>query len=264
MNLFIYCVIGIIGVLFGSFFTLAVYRLPKGEDILYTRSYCTKCKHRLNFLDLIPVLSFIFLGGKCRYCKETISKRYIIFEILTGMLFILLAFCMKIEINNFIFNLPLLTYNILFLAILIMSIGMMKESKYFSTSTVLFGILFRTIYLVFFDVSIFKTYFLYAAELLLVCLIIYTIIDSMRLKKGRNDNFLNLSLFTSFLAYNFGIVITLIIVLCVLIIILVSKRLVKKIENPLILLAILSICILFIKHIDFLSKIYENICRWII
>ena len=78
MDIIIYVIIFIIGIVFGSFYTLAVYRIPKGQDITHTRSYCPKCNHKLSFLDLIPVFSYIFLRGKCRYCKEKIKKKYFI------------------------------------------------------------------------------------------------------------------------------------------------------------------------------------------
>ena len=75
MSTILYIYIFLIGITFGSFFTLATYRIPKREDIIHTRSYCPKCKHKLSFWDMIPVFSYIFLKGKCRYCKNT-SKIY--------------------------------------------------------------------------------------------------------------------------------------------------------------------------------------------
>ena len=72
-NIILYICIYFVGITFGSFFTLAVYRIPLRKDIVYTRSFCPKCNHRLEALDLIPVFSYIFLGGKCRYCKKKIS-----------------------------------------------------------------------------------------------------------------------------------------------------------------------------------------------
>jgi len=264
MNIFIYCVIGIIGVLFGSFFTLSVYRIPRGEDITHTRSYCPKCEHKLGFFDLIPVLSYIFLGGKCRYCKETISKRYILFEIFTGILFILLALTMGINVSNLIIRLPELVYNILFLAIIIMIIGMAKEANHINVTTILFGILFRTIYLAFFDLEMFKISFLQTAELLLICLIVYTIMAMLKVNETRFENFLELALLVSFIAYNFGLMIT----TCTMLLALISKILNKFIcrikINPAVYIGIITICILLTKNIDFLSNIYENISGWII
>lgn len=78
----------IIGTLFGSFFTLATYRIPRKQDIVFKRSYCPNCGHELGFFDLFPVLSYIFVGGKCRYCKEKISIRYPLFELSNGLVFV--------------------------------------------------------------------------------------------------------------------------------------------------------------------------------
>lgn len=79
----------IIGTLFGSFFTLATYRIPRKQDIVFKRSYCTNCKHELGFFDLFPILSYVFLRGKCRYCKEKISIRYPLFELANGIFFLI-------------------------------------------------------------------------------------------------------------------------------------------------------------------------------
>lgn len=89
LQIFIVLNVFIIGTLFGSFFSLATYRLPRKQDIVSTRSYCPNCKHNLGFLDLIPVLSYLFSGAKCRYCSEHISARYILMELTNGLLFIL-------------------------------------------------------------------------------------------------------------------------------------------------------------------------------
>lgn len=63
--------------------------MPKGESLLYPPSHCTKCNKRLGPLELIPILSFLILGGKCKNCKEKISWFYPIFEFSSGVLFAL-------------------------------------------------------------------------------------------------------------------------------------------------------------------------------
>lgn len=86
-----YLLIIIFGLIVGSFFNVCIYRIPlKKSIILPERSYCPKCNHFLGVLDNIPIFSYIFLRGKCRYCKEKISPRYIIVEALTATLFALL------------------------------------------------------------------------------------------------------------------------------------------------------------------------------
>ncbi len=86
-----YLLIIIFGLIVGSFFNVCIYRIPiKKSIIVPERSYCPKCNHFLGVLDNIPIFSYIFLKGKCRYCKESISPRYIIVESLTAILFALL------------------------------------------------------------------------------------------------------------------------------------------------------------------------------
>jgi len=85
MELILYIIIFIIGTVFGSFSTLAIYRIPQKKNITTERSFCPNCKHKLNFIDLIPVWSYILLGGKCRYCNKKISSSYFFIETLMGI-----------------------------------------------------------------------------------------------------------------------------------------------------------------------------------
>jgi prepilin signal peptidase PulO-like enzyme (type II secretory pathway) len=73
------------GSIIGSFLNVLILRLPE-EETMSGRSHCMHCKHELGFLDLFPIFSYVFLGGKCRYCKKPISRRYIYIEIITGFL----------------------------------------------------------------------------------------------------------------------------------------------------------------------------------
>ena len=78
METIIYIIIFLIGAMFGSFFTLAVYRIPRREDITHTRSYCPKCNHKLGFFDMFPILSYIILGGNTNgglYSLRYLNKR---------------------------------------------------------------------------------------------------------------------------------------------------------------------------------------------
>lgn len=77
----------IFGTIFGSFYNVVGYRIPKGESLLYPSSHCTKCNHKLKPLELIPIFSFLIQGGKCKKCKDKISWFYPIFEFSSGLLF---------------------------------------------------------------------------------------------------------------------------------------------------------------------------------
>jgi len=85
-------VAGLYGLAIGSFLNVVIWRLPRGQSVnAPTWSYCPNCQRRLGTLDLFPVLSFLLLGARCRYCKQPISWRYPGVELLTGVLFALVA-----------------------------------------------------------------------------------------------------------------------------------------------------------------------------
>ncbi len=85
----VYIIICIFGLLIGSFLNVCIYRIPKGESIAFPPSHCSRCNHSLSALDLIPVVSYLALKGRCRYCKEKISPQYPIVETLVSVLFLL-------------------------------------------------------------------------------------------------------------------------------------------------------------------------------
>ena len=84
----------IFGLCFGSFANVCIYRLPKSKQVLTNRSFCPKCKKKIKWFDNIPLVSFLFLNGKCRSCKKKIPLQYFIIEFLTGLgfLFIFLSY----------------------------------------------------------------------------------------------------------------------------------------------------------------------------
>ena len=82
-----YIIVTAVGLIFGSFTNVLIARIPAGESIVTPPSHCPRCGHRLGVLDLVPVLSWLFLKGKCRYCQEAISIRYPAVELLTAALF---------------------------------------------------------------------------------------------------------------------------------------------------------------------------------
>src|SRR5258708_25979343 len=76
------------GACIGSFLNVVVWRLPRGESLVTPPSHCPKCNTPLAWYDNIPVFGWIFLKGRCRYCREPISPRYPIVEAITGGLFV--------------------------------------------------------------------------------------------------------------------------------------------------------------------------------
>ena len=82
----------ILGLIIGSFLNAVIFRLPDGKSFLTGRSECRHCHRELGPTDLVPVLSFLFLRGRCRYCKQPISWQYPLVELATGIVFALLCF----------------------------------------------------------------------------------------------------------------------------------------------------------------------------
>ncbi len=91
------------GLLFGSFYNVLIYRLPLDKPVHRGRSYCPNCNTKLKALDLIPVFSYVLLGGKCRYCKNEISFRYPAIELITGALFFVSYRLHGISYETFLF-----------------------------------------------------------------------------------------------------------------------------------------------------------------
>ena len=82
---------GVFGAVIGSFTNVCIYRIPEKRTVVKGHSMCMTCGHELGALDLVPIFSWLFLGGKCRYCKTPISSRYIKIESLTALAYMLMA-----------------------------------------------------------------------------------------------------------------------------------------------------------------------------
>lgn len=131
----------IFGLVFGSFFNVCIYRIPREENIAFPPSHCANCGRKLKEYELIPVISWVVLRGRCRSCKEKISCIYPLVELITAFTFLITYMNFGISINTF-------KYIILF-SILIIStfIDIKTKEVYFSISLVgfIFGIIFIVI-----------------------------------------------------------------------------------------------------------------------
>ena len=96
----------VLGTVFGSFLNCAAWRISRHMSFLKGRSICPNCRHELSAMDLIPIISFLLFRGRCRYCKEKISIRYPITELIFGILSLLTFVSTGITplfLRNFIF-----------------------------------------------------------------------------------------------------------------------------------------------------------------
>ncbi|MBQ6820465.1 MAG: prepilin peptidase [Clostridium sp.] len=129
----------ILGICIGSFLNVCIYRIPKENSIIYPNSHCINCGYKLRVIDLIPLLSYIFLKGRCRKCKERISIRYIIVEMLNGILYLLIYLKFGFNVNSIFYCL---------LASLLIVISFIDlETKYIYTSTTIIGVIIGIVYI---------------------------------------------------------------------------------------------------------------------
>lgn len=88
-----------LGAIIGSFLNVLIYRLPRGENFVLSRSHCPHCDTLIRWYDNIPIVSFIVLRGRCRQCKESISWRYPLIEFATAAIFLCSYLCYGLTIR---------------------------------------------------------------------------------------------------------------------------------------------------------------------
>ena len=192
MSVLIYVILGGTGLLTGSFLYLVSDRLINRKNFVTGRSECFDCKTKLAPWDLIPVISFILLGGKCRYCHKKLSLLYPISEILTSLTFIFAYYLVQIKTLDLIY-LPYCLIGFSLFLIIIFSDYNYYEIPF---SLVVVGSLFSLIYriLILQNINL-SNYLPEAASVLGIALFFYLIIFLSRGGMGGGD--LKLSVFIS-------------------------------------------------------------------
>ena len=231
VNTIFYILIFIIGTLFGSFSTLAVYRLPLHQNITNKRSYCPNCNHKLSFFDMIPILSYIFLGGKCRYCKKKIRIRYLLLEIMTGTVFLLFALALKIDLYNLeISKMVYLIIGLLYISGLMIIAGIDKEKRRINKPVLVYEIVILSIYMIY--LYMVEQTNIYRYVIYLSLLVLLFVIDTFVLKKKNKDSYLIeiivLSIIQVVFKYSYGFILTTIIMLLSISIEDLIRRIIKK------------------------------------
>lgn len=150
VEMFIYILLFMIGIYFGSFFTLATYRIPKKENITYKHSYCPSCNHKLGILELVPLFSYILLAGKCKHCKQKIGIRYFLLELLGGITFVLFGASLHFIVPEIDSNkIAYLILGILYFSSLFILGGIDKENHTIQKSVLIYGIIVSIGYMIY-------------------------------------------------------------------------------------------------------------------
>ena len=170
MEIFFYIIIFMIGITFGSFYTLAVYRIPKGQDITHTHSYC--------------------LGGKCRYCKQKIRPRYLILEALSGLFFVAVAYLMGLSVYDFD-KIKIIEYVffVLYFTFIVLMAGIDKEYRTINKPVLMYGVIISIMYIVY--LYIIEKTSIYRYAIYLVLFLALLLFDTINLKKRAKTSYTN-------------------------------------------------------------------------
>ena len=110
----LYTLAFVLGGIWGSFCNVCIYRLPLEKNIIKGRSFCTSCEKQINWYDNIPLLSFIFLKGKCRRCTSKINLQYFIVELLSAISFVLIYYLYGVSITTLLLIILTIFFIIIF------------------------------------------------------------------------------------------------------------------------------------------------------
>lgn len=103
LKVLLYIIIFLYGIVIGSFLNVCICRIPRKESIVKVRSHCESCGYQLKWYDLVPLFSYLFLGGRCRKCKAKISVQHPLIEVLNGALYILIFIVCGISVESLLY-----------------------------------------------------------------------------------------------------------------------------------------------------------------
>lgn len=103
LKILLYIIVFIYGIIIGSFVNVCICRIPKKESVVKVRSHCESCGYQLQWYDLVPLFSYLCLGGKCRKCRAKISVQHPIIEVLNGFLYILVLSVCGLSIESLLY-----------------------------------------------------------------------------------------------------------------------------------------------------------------
>lgn len=174
----LYLVLFLSGVCFGSFVNCLVYRSNHSLSFVAGRSFCPSCRHKIGWFDNVPLLSFLFLRGKCRHCKKKIAVHYPLVELAGGLLFLI---CGLTKIK---FNLAL-PYPVLLIFTFILFTSIVSDILYMTIPLfpVIFGYAVGSVYFILFEPSLFFGRMIVSLSMGLLFLMIYL------LTRGRGMGF---------------------------------------------------------------------------
>ncbi len=207
-------IIFFLGTIIGSIVDLIVDRIVEQKNLWNINSYCDNCKHKLNIFEIIPIFSYVFLGGKCKHCKKKINIEHFFKEIFTGILFLVLfnsVFNTMLKINNLILTSSIFLSLFPFIWIFMDIIKMIdKKEKEISVNGLFYGTILTYIYLLINFLFVYNNKGIHLIDvqnlvIYFIILIGITVIQLYLLKKDKKIKYyLNLLIYIILLNILFG------------------------------------------------------------
>jgi len=141
-----YVIVVFLGVIIGSFLNICIDRIPLGERIIFPGSHCESCGHPLGGAELIPIISYFMIKGRCRYCENRISLQYPLIELINGALYVLVYY----YFGN---TLTTIAYAILFSILLVVTV-IDQRTMHIPNSLIIFGLGVSFIYKIALAISV--------------------------------------------------------------------------------------------------------------
>lgn len=102
-TILLYIIVFLYGIVIGSFLNVCIYRIPEKQNIVKVRSHCMSCGYQLKWYDLIPLFSYICLGGRCRKCRAKLSVQYPLIEALNGILYVVIVYVNGVSVESLLY-----------------------------------------------------------------------------------------------------------------------------------------------------------------
>lgn len=183
-DMLIYPFIFLLGTCLGSFLNVVIDRGPKNESVIKGRSRCDYCHKILGPLDLIPILSFFLLGGKCRYCHKKFSWQYPLVELITGLLFVTTYYFSPSNYLETIYHLILVCFMIV---IFMIDLKLEIVLERVINSAIVLTLFYRSIILIFFSYTFFDVLLNIATGIAIALFFLFLIEVSRHRGMGEGD-----------------------------------------------------------------------------
>lgn len=188
MEIVFYVIIFIVGTLLGQICARIAQRISKRKKAFAMHSYCSNCGKKLTFFEQIPIISYIFLKGKCKNCKKKIEPVYIILEILTGILLLLVAFGLEFNLSNInIASVISFVFITLYISYIVLTIAIDKKRRNMPAVLLAYGITISLLYIVYLCIT--EKNSIYVNIIYLTIMVILLLVNILNTKKRAQSSY---------------------------------------------------------------------------